>query len=258
MRTFLNLLIILLIFSSCALEENYQLPLLSEPSAMNVFCQVNSNESLRRVEYEYDMEKLISETTLVDGDILYTTNFTYNNEAQLVYEIFESDYRKSEKTFIYNEMNQLVNIKFKFTDFDGNGNMVSEGVSEAPREFEHNLLVKEWESWGGFSTYEYTNGQLKTKIDYTKNAEKHHVTTYKFAKNLLIEEKKETVNGGLIYFKTYKYDAQKRLIKIFDRENIIEENLYIDDKLIERKINYFGIDPGYYPCLGNFKYTFDY
>jgi len=231
-----------------------------------VFCQSNSNDTLSRVEYKYDKGNLISETTLLHGDIQTTTHFEYNNGTQLIFETSESDFRKTEKTFIYNELNQLVNIKYKYIDFDNNGNVIGESESEAPREYENDLLVKEWENWGGFNTYTYRNGEVQTQIDHTKNGEKHHVTTFKYgrnltfkyARNLLIEEKKETRDGGLIYLKSYKYDSQNRLIKVIDAKNTIEENLYIDNKLMEKRINYFGIDPGFSHCLSNFKYSYEY
>lgn len=107
---------------------------------------------------------------------------------------------------------------------------------------------------------------MQTQIDHTKNGEKHHVTTFKYgrnltfkyARNLLIEEKKETRDGGLIYLKSFEYDFQNRLIKVIDAKYIAEEYLYIDNKLMEKRINYFGIDPGFSACLGNFIFSYEY
>ncbi|MDX5584433.1 MAG: hypothetical protein QNK20_05800 [Aureibaculum sp.] len=259
MKTIIYLIAICLIILSCSKDEDLLQPAeLDEPTALNVFCQGTSNDTLRRVEYEYDNDKLITETTFFNGDIQNMTTFEYSSSYQLIFETYETDLRKTEKTFIYNELNQLINIKYKFIDFDNSGNVIDENESEAPREYENNLLVKEWEYWGGFNTYEYKNSKIQTKIDYTKNGEKHHITTYKYSGSLLIEEKKETKVGGLIYLKAYKYDSQNRLIKIFDRENIIEENDYIDNKLIEKRTYYFGIDPGFDICYGNYIFKYEY
>lgn len=259
MKTMIYLLSIFLIVLSCSKDDDILEPAeLIEPTAMNVFCQNSSDNTLRRVEYEYDNNNLVTETTFYHGIIVNKTTYEYNSDNQLIFEIYETDLRKTEKIFIYNELNQLVNIKYKFTDYDINGEVIDEREKEAPREYENNLLVKEWEYWGGFNTYEYKNGKVQTKIDYTGTGEKHHITTYKYSGNLLIEEKKETKVGGLIYLKTYKYDSQNRLIKIQDGDNIIEENDYIDNKLIEKRTYYFGIDPGFYVCYGNYIYRYEY
>ncbi len=74
----------------------------------------------------------------------------------------------------------------------------------------------------------------------------------------MIEEKKETKVGGLIYLKTYEYDSQGRLVKIQDEENTIEENDYVDNELIEKRTYYFGIDPGFDVCYGNYIYRYEY
>ncbi len=259
MKNMIYLLSIFIIVLSCSKDEDLLQPAeLDEPIAMNVFCQNSSNDTIRRVEYEYDNDNLITETTFYNGDIQNKVTFEYNSDNHLIFEIYETDLRKTEKTFIYNELSQLVNIKYKFIDYDNNAQVINERESEAPREYENNQLVKEWEYWGGFNMYEYKNGKVETKIDYKKTGEKHHITTYKYSGNLLIEEKKETKIGGLIYLKTYKYDSQNRLIKIQDGENIIEENDFLDKRLIEKRTYYFGTDPGSDVCYGNYIYRYEY
>ena len=74
----------------------------------------------------------------------------------------------------------------------------------------------------------------------------------------MIEEKKETNAGGLIYLKTFEYDSENRLTKIVEGENIIEENDYNGKKLIEKREYYFGIDPCFASCCGNFIYRYEY
>lgn len=259
MKRLIQTILILCFALSCSKDDNLLQPaVLEEPIAMNVFCQNTPNETLRRVEYGYSNDKLIAETTFSNGEIQSKTTFEYNSDNQLELEIHETDWKKTEKTYIYNEFNQLINIKYRFIDYDSNGQVTDESESEAPREYENNQLVKEWAYWGGFNTYEYNDGKVVTKIDYTKNGEKHHVTTYKYSGDLLIEEKKETKTGSLMYLKSYKYDSHNRLTIIQDGENIIEENDYIDKKLIEKRTYYFGIDPGFDVCYGNYIYRYEY
>ena len=259
MKELLQTFLIICFVVSCSKDDNLLQPAeLAEPSAMNVFCQNSSNDTLRRVEYEYDNDNLILETTLNSGEVHSKTTFKYNSDNQLTLETYETDRKKTEKTFIYNDLNQLINIIYKFTDYDSNGQVIDNSESEAPREYENNQLVKEWWYWGGFTTYEYNDNKVVTKIDYTENGEKHHITTYKYSGDLLIEEKKENKTGSLMYHKSYHYDSQNRLTTIKDGENIIKEYDYIENKLVEKRTYYFGIDPGFDVCYGNYIYRYEY
>lgn len=255
------LLTILLIIISCSRDEDLLKPaILDKPSAMNVFCQRTPNDPLKKVAYRYTNtnDNLITETFYYNGDTQDKTTFEYNSDNQLIFEICETYLRKTEKTYNYNGLNQLINIKYKFTDYGVNGQIVGVSENDAPREYENNQLVKEWEYWGGFKTYEYSNGKLVTMVDYTKYGVKNHITTYKYSGDLLIEEKEETNAGGLIYLKTYTYDSQNKLIQIRDGINVIEENDYIDNKLMEKRTYYYGIDPGFDVCYGNYIYRYKY
>ena len=151
-----------------------------------------------------------------------------------------------------------INILYKFTGYDTDGKITNIIEYEAPREYDNNKLVKEWEHWGGYNTYEYIGDKIIKKTDYTKNGEELHITTYKYSGNLLIEEKRETSVGSLMYLKTYKYDSQNRLVQIKDGKNIIEKNYYFNKKLIEKRTYYFGIDPGYDICYGNYIIRYKY
>lgn len=259
MKNIIFLTTFFLIVISCSKEDDILIPAeLDNPRVMIVFCQTSIDDTLKIVEYEYDNDKLIRETSIQNGEVQSETTFEYNSDNQLISELYLTDWRKSEMTYVYNENHQLINILYKFTDYDGDGQITNESESEAPREYQNNQLVKEWESWGGFNTYEYKDGKVATKIDYTKNGEKHHFTYYKYSRGLLTEEKKETKVGGLIYLRIYTYDSQNRLIQIREGENIIEENDYNDKKLIEKREYYFGIDPGFFICYGNYIYRYEY
>lgn len=259
MKKLIQTIIIICFTLSCSKDDISLIPAdLDKSTAMNVFCQSFTDDTLRRIEYGYDNDNLITETSIYGGVIQSKKTFTYNSNNQLVLEIYETDRRKTEKTFVYNESNQLNNIIYKRNDYDSNGQVINENQDEAPREYENNLLVKEWEYWGGFNTYEYNNGKVVKKIDNTKNAEKHHITTYKYSGDLLIQEKKETITGNVLYIKFYSYNGQNRLTTIKDGENAIEENEYIDNRLVKKKTYYFGIDPCYDVCCGNYIYRYEY
>jgi len=259
MKKLIYLLTIQLIMISCSVDEDLLKPaVLDKPSSMMMFCQKTPNDTLVKVVYEYVNNNLITETKFYDGEIQSKTTFEYNSHNLLILETYEAYLQKNVNKYSYNELNQLININYKFTNYNADGQISNESERNAPREYQNNQLVKEWESWGGFNTYEYKDGKVATKIDYTGNDEKHHFTYYKYSGDLLIEKRKETKMGTLIYLKTYIYDSKNRLIKIRDGKNIIEENDYIDNRLIEKREYYFGIDPGYYSCNGNYRYTYEY
>ncbi len=257
-RVVILTIIVLMVISCSKDNDSLMLTELDNPSVMIVFCQSSMNDIFRLVEYEYDDEKLITETLFQNDEIQSKTTYGYNSDNQLISEVYLANRIKTEKTYVYNGNKQLINTLYNLISYDSNGQIANETKIKAPREYENNRLVKEWEFWGGFNTYEYSGDKVVKKIDYTKNGEKHHITTYKYSGDLLIEEIKENKVGGLIYLKTYMYDSQNRLIKIKDGENSIEENDYIDNKLIERRAYYFGIDPCFAPCCGNFVYRFEY
>jgi len=257
---FLIIISVLAIFISSCKDENSSVPgELDNPKVMIVFCQSSLSDTLRLVEYEYDNDKLTSETTIQNGKVTSKKTFRYNSDNLIITEVNKLGRRKIENTFVYNHINQLINVLQEVTNYDSNGQIVDESEREAPREYENNQLVKEWESWGGFNTYEYNNdGKVKTKIDHTGIGQKHHITNYRYWGDLLLEERKMTRNFKPMYLRTYIYDAQKRLVNIKEGEKNIEENDYDGNKLIEKRTFYFGIDPCYYPCCGNFVYKYEY
>ncbi|PIE86051.1 MAG: hypothetical protein CSA05_02580 [Bacteroidia bacterium] len=234
---------------------------LDKPSAMIIFCQDSPNDTLKMEEYIYKNDNLIKKISIWNGEVQSETSYEYNLNNQIISETYKTNWQKqkTEITYVYNEENQLINILYKFTYYDEDGQITNEKEREAPREYENNQLVKKWKYWGGFNTYKYSNGKLVSKIEHTKTGEKHHFTYYKYSGKLLIEEKKKSRVGGLIYLKTYEYDSKNRLTKIRDGDNnIIEENDYVGERLIEKRKYDFGIDPCFAPCCGNFIYKYEY
>ncbi len=265
MKKIIYLIVIFVLFS-CSKNENSPLPsenkplpivLNDKPIEMTVFCQKSPNDTLRTFKYKYDNQGNLIHKDMYgsSGNRTYSV-FKYNSKNQLIEEKFNSPITQEIKTYIYNDSNQLINIKYEITDYSSG--IAKEEKKETPREYKNNLLVKEWKLSGSFVTYEYENGKQIKKVSHTSNGQEHHFTYYKYKGDLLIEEKKENSLGKTIYLKTYIYDKYQRLLQIEDRGNIVEENKYIDDKLIEKRTYYFGIDPGYYPCYGNYIYKYKY
>ncbi len=141
MKKILILTSLFLIVISCSKDDDLLISAdLDNPSVMIVFCQASIVDTLRIVEYEYDNDNLIKETSIVNGKVQSETTFVYNSKNQIISEIYLTDWKKTEMTYIYNENNQLINILYKFIDYDIDGQITNTSESEAPREYENNLL----------------------------------------------------------------------------------------------------------------------
>ena len=254
------ILIILLVgmIVSCS-DDNPNLPSnFDESNVVNVYCQATPTTVLSRIENYYNNGNLTIKKTYSEGNLESTTTFEYNSSNLLSLEICEAGLSKYEKTYIYNALNQLINIIHKIISYDNQGHIISESESETPLKYENNQLVKEWVYCGGFTTYEYENGKVSAKIDYSDTGQKGQITTYKYSGDLKIEERKVTAAGSLMYVRTFQYNSENQLITIIEDGNIIETNFYNQNKLTEKRTYYFGIDPGFYLCDGNFIYRYEY
>ncbi len=231
---------------------------LSTPIAVNIFCQESADQLKERIEYSYKNGQLAQETRISNGKEISKMSFIYDTDGKLSQRIEEISSRKIKRNYLYDNSGLLINVVQKIIDFDMDGQVVNEVVSEAPLEYENGLLVKEWTTWGGFSIYTYENEKMLTKTDYTKQGTAHHITSYHYSRDLLVEERKTTITGNILYSKTFSYNKQNQLLAITDRGNIVEENRYERNRLTEKKIYYFGIDPGYDVCHGNYIYRYEY
>jgi hypothetical protein len=260
-KIFTTWALIAIIFVSCE-NETTNLSTTTElekPVVMNVYCQSNPSECWSRVEYQYKNGNLVLEKKINNGELYSETTFEYNLNNQLLKEIYDMILDKHEKIYIYNEANQLVKIKNTTIHYHSDGQIETQSESEVTFEYENNLLVKETTYWGGAVTYEYdNNGRVITKIDYTKMGEKHHITHYEYTDNLKTEEWTETNLENIIYRHKFQYDSKNRLIKVTEDDKTIEENMYEGNRLTEKREYYFGIDPGYFFCSGNYIYQYEY
>ena len=234
MKKVIQIAVLLGVFHFCTEDNEFIIEELESPISMSEFCQKSPDDTLRQTDYVYSSENLIKETRKQNNIIISITSFEYNETNQLI--------KKTYQTFLY----------------DSDGQMSDTSESETIFEYEYNLLVKENKSWGGWSTFDYENGKLTTKNDYTANGELHHITNYKYFGSLKVEERKETALGNIIFIKNFEYDSKGILVKIIEDDNVVEENFYDGNKLIEKRTYYFGIDPGFDICYGNYIFKYDY
>lgn len=104
------------------------------------------------------------------------------------------------------------------------------------------------------------NGNLIKKNSY-QTAEKNKVYDefiYKYKNGRLVEEKRIIRTGETSYIKTFTYTSEGFPDEIISGENVIEKNYYENNKLTEKHTFYFGIDPGFSACNGNFIYRYSY
>jgi hypothetical protein len=234
---------------------------LENPKAMTTYCQSNDNKSFRHSEYEYNSGLLVLETQSgvngIDNGIVV---YTYNADNLLKTKIETSNYQKNEYTYLYNGDKQLISIDLYHETYfeDGRVNGVNQYVETY--EYKNNLLVKKTETWGGTKTYEYDSQKrlIKENVFY-QTGEQHSVINYTYNGNLKKEEwQQSSSSGNDIYHYYYQYNSNNLLTKTIEKDKTIEENIYDGNKLIEKRVNYYGIDPGYYFCLGNYIYKYDY
>ncbi|MCB0854815.1 MAG: hypothetical protein KDD63_21485, partial [Bacteroidetes bacterium] len=165
MKTIIKITLISLFAFACSGNNLIEPGELESPLLMHVFCQASPNDTLMRFEYEYNNDLLISETKFTLRELQNKVTFQYNSNNQITSELSEWDHLTVEKTYHYNSSGQLEKITYKTRNFDENGQLTSEEESEATFEYQNGLVIKEWENWGGFITYEYKDEKLVKKID---------------------------------------------------------------------------------------------
>lgn len=264
MKTSNIIMLITILLAACTKGDHLRLESAVKPIAMNVYCQSSPHDIAWRIEYEYDHNNLVTETRLSNGAVRRKKSFEYDSDGRITEETLEFSNTKTKKSYIYNDFNQLIKVKRRSSEYDADGQLIRESESEDTFEYENNHLVKELQSWGGVITYEYKGGNLVKKTTFTKYGDAHHITTYEYEDedggevDLLTVEHKETAQGNTMYHKTFFYDSWNRLVTVKDGDDIIEEYVYDEEDLVLKKEFYFGIDPCYSPCCGNYLYRYEY
>ena len=235
---------------------------LAKPAIMKVFCQASPNVCHQEIKYEYINSLLISETVFIHSGELYSQKtLEYHSNGQLKKEIYDMITWEQEKDFIYNEANQLEKIIYTNIYYNSDRQETYPRIQlEETFEYENTLLVKHVETWGGWDTYEYdTKGRMTTQTIYTSTGGKYHIINFKYSGNLKIEEWAEVVETGKIMYRhKFEYNKNSRLTKVLEDGKVIEENSYRGNQLIEKQTYYFGIDPCFSPCCGNYIYKYEY
>jgi len=233
-------------------------PRLENPSVMLTYCSPAGDQWFRRTEYRYDNGLLVNEKTDFFGGYQTSRSLEYDENKNLVKETLRELTLEREKNYIYNEQNQVILIRTETRNLDSEGNVINRSVAEMPREYENNLLVREGPEDDSHTTYQYENNKVILKTTHAAGGHKHHITRYRYTGNLLAEEIKETAAGSKMYTRHFQYDARGRLIRVTEDGKTIQENRYKGNRLEERRIFYFGIDPGFSPCGGNYTYRYEY
>lgn len=230
---------------------------LEQPQAMNIYCQKSPGKIFQRFEYEYENNKLKLVVNLKDDVIYSETTYEYDSDV-LKKETFDSDFTFSEKFYVYNDKDQLVNVIYNVKSYNAEGDLESDEKFEAPLEYENDLLVKKWELWGAYYIYEYEDGKIVTEYFYSQSGNLWHVIHKKYKNDLILEEKIVNARGDILSVRKFSYDKEQRLINITSEGNTVEEYIYMENRLMEKKTFYYGIDPGFDPCYGNYLYKYEY
>jgi hypothetical protein len=264
MKTTFKLTVILLIAAtSCDRSDMDHAARTSpeQPVAMKVYCQSNPDALYQNIIYEYENGNLILESCYGwEGNLDSQTTYEYDANNRLQSERYDAYPQINEKKYVYDYTGRLIKILHTFTFYDAYTQTDSKTEAESTYEYSDNLLIRENEHWGGFNTRKYDReGRMIEKTDHTAIGQPHHITHYTYKGNLKVEEWKESAyDGSIIYRQTFHYDAANRLVKIIEDGKVVEENIYVGNRLTERRISYYGIDPGFYFCYGNFIYRYEY
>ncbi len=84
MKKILTLTLFFLIVIACSKDDDLLIPAeFDNPSVMIVFCQASVDDTLRIVEYEYNNDNLIKETSIQNGKVQSEISFDYNSGKQI-------------------------------------------------------------------------------------------------------------------------------------------------------------------------------
>ena len=260
------LILIIVVISGC-LKENNGSPVLKKPKVIFCKCQNDTYDKFtKRVEKSYKDSKLSLEKVFYKGKLSDSIIYTYNDYDLLSKEeyYYKSIYN-DQKLFSYVEIKSIYDDDLKLIKkihknykIDKEGNFKFDKESEESYFYENGLLVKSCGSCA-CDEFEYNNaGEVIKRTVFSLKGYLFDTYYYEYRQGHKTKEIKEGPDGNIRYVKDYIYDPFWHLIKVKEDDNIIEENKYFFNKLVEKKTYYFGIDPGYYPCQGNYVATYEY
>ena len=232
-------------------------PVLELPISIHSFCQSKPATEIGKEIREYYQGRIIKKIENVYSPYSKTTSCTYNSEQLLIRELSISSNQNITKDFIYNDDNQLVEKRTSIIQQPGSAHPDTTTYTDFLT-YSGIYLIKETQHWGGYISYKYEGCLLSEMISHNSYGEPHHHTKYTYKGGRLNTETKITKTANPIYHKEFIYDSEGKLTEIIQDGKTVEFNIYDGLKLIEKRVNDYGIDPCFSACCGNFIYLYNY
>ena len=230
------------------------------------FCQSDPNSSVWLKLFNRDADgNITGETTLVNDlpEMKITRQFSDNGQ-----QVNDSAYYYVSGNWVLQYSHKYVYERNRITEIQ---RFESDGTISHKTIYKYNGDKPRWEEFWYFSNEEWnfqyahgfefnSNGQLVKKESF-QTVEKDNVYDtflYEYKNGKLVEEKRVIITGETSYVIKYFYNHDGTPDKTIKDGNVIEKNFYENGKLSEKHTFYFGIDPGFSQCLGNYIYQYNY
>lgn len=230
------------------------------------FCQSNpDNEIWSKIFTRDKAGNVIEETTLFNGlpNMKTTREFNLSNQQENDSTFYNSGgnwfFQHSHKyIFQRNRLAEILRYKpcgtiSHKTTYEYNGNKLR------CEEFWY-FSDNEWKFQYAHRFEFNRNGKLSKKESFqTEKKDKVYDTfIYSYSNNKLVEEKRIIQTGTTDYVLKFTYTSKGFPNETIQDGNVIEKNYYTNGRLTEKHTFYFGIDPGFSQCNGNFVYRYEY
>jgi hypothetical protein len=181
-----------------------------------------NGKHIRTIQYFYNKDGLIDSSKFVTNFAIKKMVYNYDEKSRLIStECNREKEKKAVTKFYYDDLNQLIKRKYTW--------------NERSNEYEF-----DYDSTGRVKNY-YVDNKLKMN--------------YYYSDNLLIEKTKFNYRSLVT---RYEYNDKGQIQYLLENGKIIEENLYIEEKMVGKWSNYYGIDPCHDMCCSQlyFKYLY--
>jgi hypothetical protein len=251
-------LVLVVIMASC-LKQDPPLPkvVLELPTWKHQFCMASPTDTNVSERYYYKNDRMVKKEVFA-RNTYSVTDYFYNANNKIELERTQSSRRTASNQYFYSSAGFLERKQYTQTFFDTAGIPTDSSTYSTLYQYKSSLLIQENYHWGGKTTYEYSKGRVSKRVDHNSFGREHHITHYTYQGLNIVKLKKETVGGILMNDMKFFYDEKSRLTSVTDFDKIVESNLYDGLKLIEKRVFYHGIDPGFSPCNGNYIYMYEY
>jgi|WetSurMetagenome_2_1015567.scaffolds.fasta_scaffold175328_2 hypothetical protein len=261
---------ILVLISSCEREYDYSLIFdESYPEQLKkevCYCGKEPDKEVSFKEYSFNIKGEL---------ILVIQNMYGSNQSKTQSFYNQSGGKSTDSIFYYSEGAWIIDQVYKYSY---NKDLLLEKIRKNQMgEETHKTLytyrgtMPEWEEFYYFKDNEWDfqyahkfefnrNGLLVKKSSYT-TTEKDKVYdyfTYSYKNGKLSEEERILQTGKVSYHKDYFYNKDGMLDYVVQDGNIIEKNTFENSRLVEKQTWYYGIDPCFSQCCGNFICKYEY